>query len=185
MADSLEARLAALEARVRTIDDIQEIEALVQRWNDSCIGGYGGIQTHRVDEAVELFTEDGGIEAGDLTARGGAPSGRDELREYLGAYQGDESLIPRVFQLTTNHVTHVDGDTATQTSDLVCAMIMKGEPVIFFGTYMNDFARTADGWRIKKIRMTPAFRVPVDDIAVAAANPDWLDSGFVKTGSST
>jgi hypothetical protein len=184
MADSLEARLAALEVQVRTIDDIRAVEDVLQAWNNTCTGGFEGIGTHRVEEAVALFTKDGSIEARDLTARGGAPVGHDELREYLGAYEGEDSLIPRVFQMTTNHVTTVDGDTAHQTSDLICAMVMKGEPVIFFGTYVNDFVRTADGWRIKKIRMTPAFRVPVDDIAVAAANPDWLDSGFVRSATT-
>jgi len=65
---SLEDRLAAVERRVQAIEDIQAIEDVMSAWHMGCNGGYDGIRTHKVDELVELFSEDGSIDAGRLGA---------------------------------------------------------------------------------------------------------------------
>lgn len=177
---SLEDRLAAVERRVQAIEDIQAIEDVMSAWHMGCNGGYDGIRTHKVDELVELFSEDGSIDAGSVTARA-VPHGKAELRAYLEKFSGDGSLIPRAFQMTFNHVTKVDGDFATQRSEAIAMLVMRGEPVMNMGIYNNDFVRTEQGWKLRTIRLKLTVTIPVQAIVVTEDRPDFLDSGFEKT----
>jgi 3-phenylpropionate/cinnamic acid dioxygenase small subunit len=54
---------------------------------------------------------------------------------------------------TTDAVVQVDGDLATQRCTLVCPGRRRDrgeQSVIATGRYVDDFVRTADGWRFTK-----------------------------------
>ena len=113
------ARLEALEARVRELEDVRAINDVFRRWHRACTGGFNGIPTHRTLEGIDLLTDDATIEVQGLHEPGTGPTGREALLAYFKPYHGPEGLLPRVFQTGVDYGVTVDGDTAMQESNLI------------------------------------------------------------------
>src|ERR1700689_1294339 len=96
--------LVSLDARLRTLEDIEEIRRLRMKYhlymNDQ--------QFHRI---VEVFTENAVVDFGELSKARGA----EEVRDLC---KGAPPHLSMVKQFIHNHIVDVTGDTATGISFL-------------------------------------------------------------------
>ena len=124
------------------LSDRFEIQDLVYRYADL-------IDRKRFDELREVFTDDAHV---DYSAMGGGVGNLEETIAFLQASLTDQ-LFPNSQHLNANVQVQVDGDTAT--GRVMCfnpmQMNMPGAEgqVFFLGLwYLDEYRRTADGWRI-------------------------------------
>jgi SnoaL-like domain len=115
-----------------------------------------------LDLMDDVFTPDAII---DYTAIGGTPGPWPEVKQWLGGmvlgveffslYVGD---IYPAFRTVDGH----DRSAATVESTWhgVFVAAPGAVPLIVFGSYTDEFVRTADGWRIAKRTDQPAIQVP-------------------------
>lgn len=165
----LAARLDALEARVRELEDVRAINDVFRRWHRACTGGFNGIPTHRTLEGIDLLTDDATIEVQGLHEPGTGPTGREALLAYFKPYHGTEGLLPRVFQTGVDYGVVVEGDTATQESNLVILTGYKNGAAAFsMSRYRNTYRRTDEGWKITRIGLEQGFTVPIENLQTAA-----------------
>jgi SnoaL-like domain len=147
---------SALEKRVRLLEDIEEISKLKARYCNGVDGGWDRL-THDYDGVAALFVEDGIWEAGNR------PELRGETREGIRQYFKAAQNISLAFHRITNPIIEVDSDTATGNWHVLVALTNpNGESVWIAGIYNDDFVRTAEGWKFKKLSFTFAFNTPFD-----------------------
>jgi hypothetical protein len=148
----VEARLDALERRVRALEDEREIRALIGRYGARADGG-----DH--EGFVDLFSADGA-----MTLVGGAPGtdrsddlrweGRDGLRQFI-----DEPTMHMAIEGRSLHASglglraHIDGDDAVALS---CSLVVVAEADglrVHGGGFERWTLRRHDGaWRILERR---------------------------------
>ena len=132
------ARDGDLEARLRRLEDVEEIQRLLLAYA-RCLdeGDYAGYS--------ELFTEDG-----ELNAQLGQAKGREAIRALLDRRLGDDDAPPRrkAFHLIGNPTIEVDGDRAT--SIVTWAYLTHddaGYPMLLqFGHYRDQLTRDQGRW---------------------------------------
>jgi hypothetical protein len=147
---------SALEKRLRLLEDIEEISKLKARYCNYVDGGWDRL-THDYDGVASIFTEDGIWEAGNRPELRGET--REGIREYFKAAQN----ISLAFHRITNPIIEVNGDTATGNWHVLVALTHpNGESVWIGGVYNDDFVRTGEGWKFKKLSFTFAFHTPFD-----------------------
>lgn len=178
--ETTEARLAAVEKRLRYLEDVREINEVMRKWHYACTGGFNGRPTHRTHEAIDLIAEDGSITVQGLHEPGKGPRGREELLAYFAPFHGDDGFLPHVYQTGIDYGVVVDGDTAVQHSNLLCVTQYQDRsirPGMLLSRYVNDYVRTPDGWKIKNIRLEQAYEIPLNGFIPAdnieiPQNPD-------------
>jgi hypothetical protein len=78
----------------------------------------------------------------------------DSGRRALGAFERTQHVL-------TNLVVAVEGDRATVRANLIAVHVHRaGEPGVHFdmgGWYRFAARRTADGWRLSHVRLTPVW----------------------------
>ncbi len=162
------ARLEALEARVRELEDVRAINDVFRRWHRACTGGFNGIPTHRTMEGIDLLTDDATIEVQGLHEPGTGPTGREALLAYFKPYHGEQGLLPRVFQTGVDYGVTVDGDTAVQESNLIILTgYQNGAAAFSMSRYTNTYRRTAEGWKITRIGLEQGYTMPIDNLQTA------------------
>jgi hypothetical protein len=161
----MDSELADLARMLRRLDDVEEIKKLKTRYCAACDGGWDGGASHDTEAIVSLFTEDGVWDGGVYGSR----QGREALRAYY--HQTRASEIPMAYHLLTNPVIEVAGDAATGSWKLTIFLTMPdGACFLVGGVFDDDYARTAEGWRIKRSRFTLAVNSRYDGTwAVSAA----------------
>jgi hypothetical protein len=160
----IDARYAALEARVRELEDIREINEVFFKWHFECTGGFNGKQAGRM-EALECLSEDATIEVQGMHEPGKGPRGREQYTEFWKYYYGDGGPLPYVFQTSAGDKVRLNGDTAVQWSNmLVIAQLRGSEPFIGLSQRVNDFVRTPQGWRIKKTTIGGGYHVDIGQL---------------------
>jgi hypothetical protein len=139
-----------LEARIRELEDVREINDVWFKWHHECTGGFNGIQAGKM-EALECLTDDATIEVQHLHQPGKGPRGREQYTEFWKYYFGDAGPLPHVFQVSVADKVKVTGDTAVQQSVMLCMLGSRGrKPRLMLAQRTNDFVRTTLGWRIKR-----------------------------------
>jgi len=161
----LEAKIAALEARIRVVEDIEEIKKLMATYQD-CIDSL-----QRLDEVVALYTEDAKFVVS-FPGEAGAEA------VLLGTYEGKEgvrSLLSQVnltnYSYCAHHVTNpnitVDGEKAKGKWYLLCPFtpLTPEGPVAVWeqGTYDNEFVKVDGKWMISLMRFEWNFSTPYED----------------------
>jgi len=158
--NSLEARLETLERRALLAEDVLAIQNLMADYSNAADGGWNRA-THDPDRVAALFTEDG-IWEGD---KGGKVEGREAISTLFTDLQ---KTTPFAFHTMANPRIEVNGDSAVGQWHLILFLVT-GEgtvvdrplgEIIGTGVYTNDFVRTPEGWRFKKIQCTAAFLEP-------------------------
>jgi hypothetical protein len=145
---------SALEKRVRLLEDIEEISKLKARYCNYVDGGWDR-PTHDYDGVASIFTEDGVWEA--------VPTIRAETREGIRDYFRRAQDISLAFHRISNPIIEVDGDKATGNWHVLVALTHpNGKAVWIAGIYNDDFVRTSEGWKFKKLGFTFAFNVPYE-----------------------
>src|SRR5215831_13965289 len=104
MAQDLEARLQALEAKVQTLSDQEAIRTLRHRYHEC-------INEGKFSDIPALFTEDGELDFGYL----GKAKGKAELATF---FAGVPRLLSFVKQFIHNQMIQVQGDHGTGLSYL-------------------------------------------------------------------
>lgn len=161
----LEARVATLEARIRAVEDIEEIQKLMAIYEDYLDS------LQRLDELMALFTEDAKFVVSFSTEVGaegvllGTYEGKEAIRSLLS--QLNPTSLSYCAHLVTNPIITVDGDKAKGKWYLLCfatALTPEG-PVAMWeqGTYDNDFVKVAGKWRISLMRFAFNFSIPYED----------------------
>ncbi|MCB2062420.1 MAG: nuclear transport factor 2 family protein [Novosphingobium sp.] len=152
MSDELEMlrkEVAELRATVQHLKDVQDINDVFFKWHFECTGGFKGKQAGRA-AALECLTEDAEIDV-PPNPPGKGPKGREEYTEFWDYFYGDDGPLPYVFQTSTADKVEVNGDMATQHSNMLGIFQSRGDkPRIGLSQRINTFRRTPEGWRICK-----------------------------------
>jgi ketosteroid isomerase-like protein len=124
-------RIAALEQRLRMLEDKEEIRALRDDY-------HGCINDGRFGEIVDLFTDDGFVELGYLATY--------DKREAIDACFSGMGERERFYikQFIHSHQIDVDGDTGTGVSYLEARYGRFGTSYLVSGRY-DDIYRRVDG----------------------------------------
>ncbi|HVW44404.1 MAG TPA: nuclear transport factor 2 family protein [Amycolatopsis sp.] len=146
--DDADARLARIEARLRDLEDREEIREVVAR--------YGFTADLGIDEAyVAQYTEDGEYDTGTAVFRG-----HEQLREFISAPEGTHKS--QVESRGSQHTSHnlyirVQGATAwAECYSVVFVRVDAGSFGIRTAAYNHwDFRRVEGRWRIVRRRRTP------------------------------
>lgn len=135
-----------LEARIRRLEDLEEIRQLKHRYAAFCDDHFDA------DGIASLFTEDGIWEGPGLHH-----VGREAIRRFWQPVDP-----PFASHLMTNPVISIDGDRANGTWWMIGPMsrLEEGRRVAYWqlATYDDEFVRTPDGWRFRHLRVDLKFR---------------------------
>jgi len=150
-----------LEARIRKIEDIEEIKQLMSSY--TYFLDYG-----ELDKVLDCFAEDAKMEVG---MRGKAEKGKVALE---GIYEGKDaikelyrSVLPTkdrfaVSHLIMNPVVKVEGERAKGTFYLLEPTGVK-RAIWGHGRYDMDYIRVDGKWKISSFRFTWNFSTPYDE----------------------
>ena len=139
-----------LELRLRRLEDIEAIKTLKAQYCEACDGGWDERSSHNAEKMVALFTEDGVWDGGVYGQR----VGRTALLDY---YRQTVREAPFGFHLLTNPIIEVRGDRATGRWHLVISITQRDQSAMLIGgVFDDDYARTPEGWRIKRSRFSLA-----------------------------
>lgn len=134
------------------ISDRLEIQQLLVDYSTA-------IDNRRFDDLDRVFTPDAYI---DYTALGGIEGHYPEVKKWLSEVLPN---FPVYAHMLGNFSVRIDGDTAS--SRVICfnPMVLgggpgkEGEQVLFCGLWYDDeFARTAEGWRMTRRVETKVFQ---------------------------
>jgi hypothetical protein len=140
-----------LAQRLLRMEDVEEIKKLKARYVAACDGGWAGTQSHDKEKILALFTEDCVWDGGVYGKR----EGRAALRAYYD--QNSASDAPLAYHLLTNPIIDVNGDHATGNWHLTIMLLLpNGTSHLVGGIFNDEYARTAEGWRIKYSHFTLA-----------------------------
>lgn len=132
-----------LEARLRAMEDIEEIRKLKAAYCAACDDDHNG------DAVAALFVPDGTWE------RSGAPPchGHAEIAAYMFAIR-NAGFMARSAHMVMNPVIHVDGDTATGHWRFVMMYTTADESSFsrIIGTYDETYVRHEGRWRFASLR---------------------------------
>ena len=157
----LEARLAALEAMTRNLQDIEEIKQLM--WSYTYFLDYG-----ELDKVMDCFAEDAKMEVG---MRGGTGKVKAELE---GRYEGKDAItelfrpvLPRKDRFAASHlmlnpVVKVDGERAKGIFYLLEPTGVK-RAMWGHGRYDMEYIRVDGKWKISSFKLLWNFLTPYDE----------------------
>ena len=95
---------------------------------------------------------------GELILPWGGHKGRVGMAAYVSR---DLGRFAATHHISANHQVSVTGDTATSRSYLQAVHVLRpGDPASHFdvgGWYDNDYRRTAEGWRLTRVVITPVW----------------------------
>ena len=151
-AEAMATRLAALEARVQTLEDIHAIHNLKSRYAELCDDNY------RPDAIAALFTEDAIWESESL----GKYEGREAIREF---FRGASKLFTFAIHYSLNSQIEVTGDTArAQWFLFMPCTFGDGNRALWRAGIDNERYVRIDGrWMFSYKHSTPLFQTPFED----------------------
>jgi hypothetical protein len=137
---ALEARLAALEARVRVLEDENALHRLMTSYGPAVDSG-------SADEAGALWTSDGTYET---DGGPGVMQGSAGVAAMVRG-RGHQSLLPNCAHQVGPGVVRVDGDRAEATT-YSRVYLREGDTYRVWRVAVNEwhFVRTDAGWRIER-----------------------------------
>jgi hypothetical protein len=146
VSDGGELSLGELAARLRRLEDIEEIRQLKMAYCQALDGGWDPQGPSHMGDIGVLFVEDG---VWDGRPSSPCAGGRAEIRAMIESYRP----VPFIMHVVTNPRITVDGDSAHGSWDVVLAMTSPaGQPNLAFGTYDEIYARTPEGWKFRNLR---------------------------------
>jgi hypothetical protein len=162
------AETKSLEARIRELEDVREINEVFFKWHYDCTGGFNGKQAGRM-EALECLTEDATIEVNGLHKPGQGPRGRKEYTEFWDYFYGDAGPLPYVFQNSVAERVVVTGDKAVQQSNQLGIFQFRGpnglgKPTIGLSQRTNYYVRTPQGWKIEKTTIEGGVSIQAEEL---------------------
>jgi hypothetical protein len=145
----------ALQRRVKALEDIEEIKKLTALYCTYCDGQIDG-PTHESEKIVPLFVEDGVLDMGEY----GSGQGREWIANH---FRNSQQRFPFAFHRISNPIIEVNGDTATANWHLLAMLTSTENQALWSaGLLDNDYLRTRDGWKLKRVKFIPIFFTPYD-----------------------
>jgi hypothetical protein len=141
MAESLEERVARLEARIEELEDDRAIRELLARYAYNADGC-------RDEAYVQLYTEDGAMDLSGGQGNVRRWQGHEALREFITDTTGHQApgFYGRAMHVQGNNVvTHIDGDDAIVNS---YSIVLAGDPN--GGPKISLFSAGNNQWTLKK-----------------------------------
>lgn len=134
--------LAALEARIARVEDVEAIKQLKARYCEICD------DSHNPDEIVKIFTEDGIWEGKGI----GKAQGHAAIRELFVGFQRAMSYSQH---MVMNPIIEIQGDTATgRWYIFVPSTFRHGNQAKWQAArYSEDYVRENGAWKIKHLRI--------------------------------
>ncbi len=124
------------------MEEIRKVRMLYSQLMDSS----------RIDELADLFTEDGLCEFGPYGQWEGRETIRKNFKEVEGSHHGDTTFF--AMHNTCDHWVELTGpDTAVGRSyliDVVTQTPKEEQPIVWFGLYDEDYAKVDGQWLIKR-----------------------------------
>lgn len=145
--EALTERINVLEARLRILDDIEQIKELKKLYCKFCDGGWEPHGPSHMGPVDELFVED--------AVWDGSPNlptfrGRKAIRDFI---VGQREVMPFALHYVMNSLITVRNDEAAgHWHTIGCFTFADGEARWIIGNYVEEYVRTSDGWRYKSIR---------------------------------
>jgi hypothetical protein len=146
----IEARIATLEARVRELQDRNEIQELRFRYHIA-------VNEKKPEMIPELFPDNGEIDFAHL----GKAQGKAQVAAFYKQALSD--LVPFVKQFIHNHAITLTGDTGTGLSYLEAKPIFNGESFLVAARFDDEYVRDNGRWKFRKMTLTPYFMVPLKE----------------------
>ncbi len=146
-----------LEAKIQYLLDLEEIKMLKYRYCHYGDGGWAAQPLTHQGPTADLFAEDGVWDARPL---GPMVEGREAIRKLFEAHTN----MPMAYHAVTNPMIEITGDTAKGHWHLVGGSVsLDGTSSFSFHIYEEDYVRTPQGWRIKRMHMIPGRRTSLAD----------------------
>lgn len=140
--------MADLEARLRRLEDIEDIRRLRMQYHYV-------INEGRSEETAALYTDDAYVEyEGVVVAKGRA--------EFSRAIPSLSRRLTFIKQFISNHMVDVDGDEATGVAYLDARYAHDGKSIMATARFSEKYRRTAEGWRISEMICRTYFNVPIE-----------------------
>lgn len=153
--------MKTVEERLRAVEDTLEIMNLKSEYWRWCDGGWNKV-SHNGEHVAALFTEDGVWEILDGQTPGARGEGRAPIRDLFN--QTYAASVPFAFHHGGSPIIRVTGDTASGSWNLNALLTIAGQGAMFGAIHYNDeFLRTEEGWRIKRMTLTPVFITPFSE----------------------
>jgi hypothetical protein len=148
-----------LEARVKRLEDIEEIRALKAAYCDLCDAGLGDRAT--LDALISHFTADAAVDFG--MGEGSAFRGREGLRVFFG--QVVPGGVSFCMHMVHNSVIEVHGDRATGRwyFEAPTTNAVTGKAQWMAGRYEEEYAREEGVWKFSSIKTHWYFVAPYDE----------------------
>lgn len=136
-----------VEQNLQQILDAQEIARLKAAY---CKAADCGLDHpgRDADTIASLFVEQGIWDAGSF----GVADGREAIHALFST-----NPYPFGLHYISNPNIRVTGDTATGEWHLLCPSIVEDESIWIGGVYRDEFVRTPDGWKFRKLKVNLAF----------------------------
>lgn len=150
--DNGNARLRDLEARIRSLEDVNAIRNLKARYAALCDDNYNP------DGIAALFTEDAVWESVGL----GSHVGREAIREF---FRGASQLFTFAIHYSLNSQIEVDGDTASAQWYLFMPCIVGADNQAMWraGIDTENYVRIDDQWYFARKHSVGLFNTPFDE----------------------
>jgi hypothetical protein len=146
----------SIEDRLRALEDREAIANLKARYCNLNDGGWDGGTHAHIPELLDLFVEDAVWDGGPVAGRA---EGKPNIAALFTAFQA----VPFVFHNVMNPIIEITGDAATGHWH---AIIMATDPaqqaLWTFGLYKEDYIRTPQGWKYRRIEFIPAVNAPYE-----------------------
>jgi hypothetical protein len=155
--------LEELEARIRVLEDIEEIKKLMASY---CYR----VDVFQMDDVVDLFAENAKAEYGPL----GSYEGKDGLATFF------KEVVPNTQSWSAHQVLNpivtVEGEKAKGTWYLFCPATVlnpEGDRAVWIqGRYDNEFVKIDGRWKFSLLRFTFNFGTPYEEGWVKSRMPE-------------
>lgn len=138
-----------LEQRLQKLEDLEEIRTLQANYGQAVDKGWNGKEINS-DKVPELFTEDAVWTNPKMNIN---LHGHQQIIEFFVAMNANNPFFMHSF---SNPRIEVDGDSATAKWNLFSPMKSDGRVVSMLADYNMEYVRTAEGWRIKLLKLNMA-----------------------------
>ena len=146
-------RIAILEARLRRLEDIEEIRKLRAIYCNGADGGWPEQGPTHMGPFADLYVEDGVWDGRPMTP---LAEGREAIRKLIELGSRPITFIQH-YSTNPNIDIGDDGNTATGKWHVMAPMTgPDGVSRWVLGTYDEKYVRTSEGWRFKSTRFIPS-----------------------------
>jgi hypothetical protein len=155
-----DARIEALAARVRALEDVEAIRRLKARYAELVDARYAGGEPRPVPELERLAGEIATLFTEDATWDGGAGLGICQGRDAIRARMAAPTLRFSVHHFVNPHIV-VDGDHARARWELLAPCTLRdGRPAWMAGAEDDEYLRAGDLWLHRSMKLSVYFLAP-------------------------